>query len=199
MSKPGYHHGDLPSALIASALALVEDVGVQGLTLRAVARHAGVSHAAPYNHYADRQALLGAVAEQGFADLTERMDSAWASNRRRPFGDRLTATAAAYVTFATERPAHFRIMFAPPVLTAAADRAFGVLHAAIVQGQDAGAFARDADARELAVAAWSACHGLAFLAIDGRLASASGRTAQAADLVPQVLRWIGAGFGVRTA
>ena len=199
MSKPGYHHGDLPSALIASALALVEEVGVQGLTLRAVARHAGVSHAAPYNHFADRQALLAAVAEQGFAALTERMDSAWATNRRRAFGERLTATVTAYVTFATERPAHFRVMFAPPLLQAAADRAFGVLHAAIVQAQDAGAFAREADARELALAAWSACHGLAFLAIDGRLAGASGRAAQAAELAPQVLRWVGAGFGSRTA
>ena len=77
-SKPGYHHGDLRRALIEASLALISEEGFSALTLREVARRAGVTHAAPYRHFLDKEALLAAVAEEGFramaVQMRERMD-----------------------------------------------------------------------------------------------------------------------------
>src|SRR5215467_12607566 len=71
-----YHHGDLRAALIRAGLAILAEEGVQALTLRAAARRAGVSHNAPYRHFADKEALLAAIAEEGFIDLAARVEEA---------------------------------------------------------------------------------------------------------------------------
>src|SRR5215217_5217974 len=105
-SRP-YHHGDLRSALVRSALELLRAHGPEALTLRAVARAAGVSQAAPYRHFADRRALVAAVAEEGFRRLhAELLAAVQASPGPRGFRE----IALAYVRFARENPAEYRVM-----------------------------------------------------------------------------------------
>src|ERR671924_456746 len=106
-----YHHGDLRRALIETALTMVTQEGAWNFTLREVARRAGVSHAAPYNHFADKSALLAEVAALGFQALRREMESA----ARRPRSSRgaLLGIATAYVRFGIEHPAHYRLMFGP--------------------------------------------------------------------------------------
>jgi AcrR family transcriptional regulator len=170
-----YHHGDLRRALLDSALALVEREGAEALTLRAAARRAGVSQAAPYRHFRDKDALLAAVAEEGFRAMTETMRRAAAPHEGDPLG-RLRARGIAYVEFATGHPAHFKVMFGRgaadrsryPSLLEAAREAFELLVAAIDDCQRAG-LVRAGDPGQLALCAWSATHGLSALAVDGQL------------------------------
>jgi AcrR family transcriptional regulator len=108
--KSAYHHGDLRTALIRSAAALVNDRGLAGVSLREVARRAGVSHAAPYHHFSSKESLLAALAAEGFADL----DAALARAESRAGADpraRLEALGVAYVRFALAKPEMFRAMF----------------------------------------------------------------------------------------
>jgi AcrR family transcriptional regulator len=109
-----YHHGDLKAALLESALDILRDQGLEALTLRAVARRAGVSQAAPYRHFADRRALVAAVAELGFREMQARM-----SDAMQPAGagsqPGLRQVAVAYVRFGLENPAVYRVMFGPEV------------------------------------------------------------------------------------
>ncbi len=109
-TRPGYHHGDLRNALLDAADELLQSEGLQGFTLRACARIAGVSHAAPKHHFNDVRGLLGAVAERGFARLAATLQVELAAVA----GDldaEMFATAKAYVEFAQTWPEHFRIMF----------------------------------------------------------------------------------------
>lgn len=177
-----YHHGNLRRALLDAALGLVEEEGAGGLTLRAAARQAGVSQAAPYRHFASKQALLAAVAEEGFRAMGQAMRAASAAEADDPLA-RFRALGLAYVDFATTHPAHFRVMFgravadrsAYPSLREAAGETFGLLVSAIVDCQQAG-LVRSGDPAELALAAWSATHGLAFLWVDGQLTGRAGGT-----------------------
>src|SRR6266545_3486632 len=100
-----YHHGDLRRALIETALTLVNQEGTWNFTLRELARRAGVSHAAPYNHFADKAALLADVAARGFEALRKRTEAAARRHPRSP-RQQLIATAVAYVRFGVDRPAH---------------------------------------------------------------------------------------------
>lgn len=171
-----YHHGDLRRTLIETALTMLTEEGAWNFTLREVARRAGVSHTAPYNHFADKSALLAEVAALGFDALRERMDAA-AARHPRSARQVLQGIAGAYVRFAVEHPAHYRLMFGPdlaekeqhPTLQKAADATFGVLTGALERGQAAGDIRRGA-VREQALAAWALVHGLATLLIDKRLA-----------------------------
>src|ERR1700747_2060815 len=106
-----YHHGHLRAALVSAALELLEERGETELSLRAVARRAGVSPAAPYRHYADREALASAVAAIGYRELAARLGAA---HPMPSPPDELASVAIAYVQFALERPALFRIMFGEP-------------------------------------------------------------------------------------
>src|SRR5467141_936961 len=110
-SSARYHHGDLRAACLSAALELLEEGGTTALSLRAVARRAGVSPAAPYRHYADREALVSAVAALGYRELAERLAAAHPSPSTP---EQLASVAIAYVRFALERPALFRIMFGEP-------------------------------------------------------------------------------------
>jgi AcrR family transcriptional regulator len=174
-----YHHGNLRAALVDAALELVEREGAEALTLRAVARAAGVSPAAPYRHFTDKRALLAAVAEEGFRLLASALRGA---------GDagpdpraRVRARGLAYVGFATRHPSHFRVMFGReladrsgyPGLQDAAQAAFDALVEGVMDAQKAGAM-REGDPRELGLTAWAAMHGLAMLFLDGRLQSLYG-------------------------
>jgi len=173
----GYHHGNLRRALLDAAAKLLEANDAGELGLRAVARMAGVSQAAPYRHFADKQALLAAVAEEGFRTMTEAMLRA-AESARDP-AERLLGLGVGYVEFATTHRAHFRAMFGRelidkspyPDLAKAAGEAFLVLYDTILECQRAGV-TRRGDPAEQAFAAWSIVHGLAHLIVNEQLALA---------------------------
>ncbi len=155
----GYHHGDLRNALKNAARSILEEEGLGALSLRAVARKAGVSHAAPYRHYSNHEALLVELAIEGFSELCA--DIAAAGNDSDPIADRISEIGAAYMRFVARRPALARLMFgaqlpnrdAYPELSAAADAV------AIQIGQSLGDTA-------LGLAVWAAVHGLAMLALE---------------------------------
>jgi len=170
-----YHHGDLRRALIDAAQHILETEGVSALTLRAAARGAGVSQAAPYRHFTDKDALLAAVAEEGFRALSAAMREA-TDTAGGDFASRFRALGIAYIRFAVEQPARFRLMFGREIadrgahlpLHQAANETFGMLVAGIEKGQQSGLI-RDGDPRELSMAAWSMVHGLSALLVDGQL------------------------------
>lgn len=169
-ASSSYHHGDLRAACLRAARELLEEDGSAGLSLRAVARRAGVSATAPYRHYADRDALVSAVAAEGYRELAESLAAAH-PDPRTP--DELASVAVAYVRFALDRPAMFRVMFAEPCDPNSEERVAAT--AAIsdyVRGIVRAAFpGTDPDA--LATTVWALVHGLAFLHLDGKLDSST--------------------------
>ncbi len=170
-----YHHGDLRRALIDTALTMVTEEGAWNFTLREVARRAGVSHAASYNHFEDKSALLAEVAALGFQSLRQTLEAA-ARGQPRSARQALAGIAAAYVRFGVEHPAHYRLMFGAeladkarqPTLQAASDATFAVLTGVLERGQASGQVRRD-PVHDQALAAWSLVHGLTTLLIDQRL------------------------------
>lgn len=186
-----YHHGNLRDALLLAADAVLAARGVPGITLRDVAKVAGVSHAAPYHHFASLDDLLAAVAERAFITLGDAVERASAVADTR---ERLLRISEAYVNSARAHPARFRLMFGPllarkrayPAMQAASERAFGVLLAA--------ACAHDKkNGPELALCGWSLAHGLSNLIIDGAFTGLPMK-AQNPDRLPRqlTLRLLGA-------
>ena len=183
--------GSLRDTLVDAAVALIARKGPQGFSLREVARRARVSEAAPYWHFADREALLAAVAERGFVELAKQMMEIW--SRPAAPAERFRALGVGYVHFAVAHPSYLRVMFGSevsdkavhPALEAAATHTFGLLVQAITECQEAGQV-RSGDAQTLAVAAWSIVHGLAALLIDGKLKSYAGSPAAAEQLAHTV-------------
>jgi AcrR family transcriptional regulator len=182
---------DLRDTLVKAATVLIARKGPQGFSLREVARRARVSEAAPYWHFADREALLAAVAERGFVEMTKGMMEVWA--RVVDPGERLRALGIGYVRFALAHPSYLRVMFgsevpdkaAHPSLKEAGERTFELLVQAIAECQAVGQ-ARAGDPVELAVAAWSIVHGLAALLVDGRLKEHVRSTKEAERLAERV-------------
>lgn len=173
-SRPAYHHGDLPAALVRAAIELLDAEGFDAdLSLRAVARRAGVSTGAPYRHFADRNALLAAVAAVGYRQLTEALRTA-ESESDVDSAEALAAIALAYVRFAIDRPGLFRVMFAGGCCQS--DNADLVAAVADINAYLLGVVTRGvrSDSPEVAaVGAWALVHGLAFLYLDGKLDSSS--------------------------
>jgi AcrR family transcriptional regulator len=168
--KAAYHHGDLRAALVGAAMDLLEEGGEAELSLRAVARRAGVSAAAPYRHYDDREALVSAVAAVGYRELAERLAAAHPSPSTP---DELASVAVAYVQFALERPALFRIMFGEPCDRDSDERVAATAAVSLyVRGIVERTFPQ-ADSEALATAVWALVHGLAFLHLDGKLDAAT--------------------------
>lgn len=170
-----YHHGDLPSALLAAVESLIAREGIGAVSLRAVAREVGVSHAAPAHHFGDKQGLLTAFACRGY----ERFSAALAAAARSAPADdpvaALHAVRRAYVTFATEQRGYYEVMFRPDLASGdevaggpSTDDAFEVLRTAVVAAL--GDAARD-QRRVLmtALLLWCAVHGLVHLWFDGPL------------------------------
>ena len=170
--KSSYHHGNLKITLITKGLGILADEGVDGLTLRKVARQAGVSEAAPYRHFKDKSALLAAIAEQGFIQLgksLEQVEEQYSDNPRTLFYQ----SSLAYIDFARQNPESMRIMFRSrnledkiefPALQEAADEAFSYLIDMVEYCQQAG-LARAGHPLPLALSAWSTIHGLSMLLI----------------------------------
>lgn len=164
-----YHHGNLREALLEAAERALETTGAADLSLRELAREVGVSHAAPRRHFADRQALLDALALNGFLQLGATLDAALATAPPADFAARMHALARAYVGFATTRPALVALMFASkhaagasPELAQAAEGAFAPALAVIVDGQASGAVVAG-DPERLAKIAFALLQGLVAL------------------------------------
>jgi AcrR family transcriptional regulator len=176
---PPYHHGDLRRALIDTAMALVTEEQDWTFSLREVARRAGVSHHAPYNHFPEKQDLLGAVAAVGFEKLRDCLLQATAGiEGPEALIDRIGRT---YVRLGLENPALYRLMFGtaladagpgdrPTVARSAGDRARAVLEEVIQRGARSGVLAVSPDSSQdqilAALSFWSGLHGLTMLIID---------------------------------
>ncbi|MEV7314783.1 TetR/AcrR family transcriptional regulator [Streptomyces microflavus] len=161
-----YHHGDLRRAILSAALDAIAAEGPAALSLRDLARRAGVSHAAPAHHFKDRTGLLTAVAAEGYALFADALAGA----------PDLRERGVAYVRFAATHPAHFEVMFQPdlyraddPDLLSAQARATDALRAGLADLPPGG---RGEDDRLAGVAAWSLAHGFATLLLSGNLADA---------------------------
>lgn len=167
-SKSGYHHGDLRSALLQAALELLEEGGGANLSLRAVARRAGVSTAAPYRHYADREALVSAVAGIGYQELAQRLAAVHPAPSTL---DDVVEVAVAYVRFALDRPALFRIMFEGECDREDDERVAAVAAVSLYLRSIVERTFPDTDPDALSTATWALVHGLAVLHLDGKLPS----------------------------
>ncbi len=174
VTRASYHHGALREALLTVSLRLIEAEGIGAVSLRRVAREAGVSPAAPYHHFPDRAALLAALSAQGFQLLAGGLAAARAAADSPVRA--LTAMIRAYVAFAQQNPAYFRLMFRPelseshkhPDAKAAEDAASACLEETVADCVRAGVIPA-AQADELAITAWSLGHGMASLWLDGEL------------------------------
>lgn len=183
--RESYHHGDLHQALIKAAVELISEKTVEGVSLREVARRVGVSHAAPYRHFADKEALLVAVAKDGFQMLHHKLAMAIQSSSADPV-QTIQNIGVAYITFALEHPSYYHLMFgayrSPSAqqntdLEYTARQVFMVLVSAIAQGQQAGVIRSD-DSEQLALTAWALVHGWAMLWIDGQIPLSATLSAQ---------------------
>jgi len=168
MRKP-YHHGDLKNALIRAGAEVLVQEGVAGLTLRRVARRAGVSHSAPYAHFADKEALVAAISTEGLRALRQRIEEAVRSRDGDP-GRQLQEAAWATVEFGLEQPDLYQVTFSSviasekdhPDYVDMAHGSFGALVELVRRGQAAGVV-EPGPAEEVAVGFWSVTHGLVSL------------------------------------
>jgi AcrR family transcriptional regulator len=168
-----YHHANLRKTLLDAAVALIDEVGPRAFTLREVARRAGVSHNAPYRHFASKDELLVAVAAEGFDRLTGVMEKAMKPGKT-PL-ERLQLCGVGYVDFGLRWPQHLLVMFDLPAaarndcnMQVVGENAFRVLLDSIVAAQRSGDLAAG-DPLPPAWTAWSLVHGIAKLAISGNL------------------------------
>ncbi|MGJ4940485.1 TetR/AcrR family transcriptional regulator [Bradyrhizobium sp. HKCCYLS1011] len=169
-AERGYHHGNLKEALLQAALDLIAQKGAAGFTFADAARMAGVSPAAPYRHFRDREELLTSIAQRGFEQFESQLSAAWDDGRP----DTVTAferVGKAYLAFAREEPAFYSAMFesgvpadSSPGLMAAGERAFGVIRAAAERlAALAPPGAPRPPALMMALHIWSMAHGIASL------------------------------------
>ncbi len=169
-----YHHGNLRRALLDEALATIRSDGVDALTLREIGARLGVSRTALYRHFADKRALLTAVASEGFRALRQQLVTAWDEGGRRR--EAFQAMGVAYIRFAVANPSHYRVMFGgfvdteacEPELAVEASGAFQALVDALAALQRDGVVRPD-DTVLMARFVWSVVHGVAMLGIDGQL------------------------------
>ena len=185
-----YHHGDLREALVKAGRDILEAGGMAALTLRACARKAGVSHAAPQHHFAAVADLLGEIAASGFEDFVRTLDEQ-ASPETQP-GARLTAMGRAYVGFAAARPAIYQLMFGTKVPQRSA-RLQDAMTAAWIQLEEAvRAVAGPDDVDAKATHVWSLVHGFSMLTIAKRLPPGVDARHALEQLVGSLPRAIGA-------
>jgi len=182
-SRSSYHHGALRPALIAAARALLDEGGPDSVGLREAARRVGVSATATYRHFKDKDALLAALAVEGFREFGVALAASESASEPLP------AMGAAYIDFALAKPGMFRLMFSPLLsarrddeeLQTAANAAFATLNRGV--GTLAAA-PPNAQIPAAAIAAWSLVHGLSHLILDGVLPRAEAETFKRAILAP---------------
>lgn len=170
-----YHHGDLPAALLTAVVSAVAEHGVSGVSLRDVARRAGVSHSAPAHHFGNKAGLLTAFATRGYELLAESVIKEVAVSGAADEAGELAAIGRGYVRFALAHPAHFEVMFRLDALdrgnqsfTQASEAAYALLTATIERCRVAGRL-HGRPPEVVAVSAWSLVHGFAALWLSGRL------------------------------
>jgi AcrR family transcriptional regulator len=190
-ARSSYHHGALRQALIEAGLALMEERQSWDFSLRELARRAGVSHNAPYKHFADKGALLASLAGAGFKALTDAMEQA-ATQTASP-QETLAAIGRAYVRFGVSRPAHYRLMFGatlkgavqslPDDVRESAAASQAVLRRVIEAGAAQSVFdATSEDPRSIdrmVLAAWALVHGVTMLCLDNLIDLDPGQAAEA--------------------
>ena len=177
-AKRPYHHGDLKNALQATASRLIAERGAEAVSLREISQATGVSHAAAYRHYTDKQALLADLAEAGFRELVALNRRAMAATQGDPV-EQLEACGRAYVEFGVHQPQLLHLMFggvigdwrSHPSLADASAELAGILAETVKAGQESGAL-RAGELGDLTLAAWSLVHGLALLLIGQRIPGA---------------------------
>ena len=192
MTRTNYHHGALREALLTATLELIEAEGIGAVSLRQVARAAGVSPGAPYHHFPDRAALLTALSDEGFRRLAAELCDAKTSVADP--AEALPAMIEAYVLFAQRNPAYFQLMFRPELTKShkspqgeeAAEEAFAVLDDTVEACIAAGVI-QAADTKVLALTLWSLVHGLASLWLDGHLVH---KTDDPEELTRQIARLV---------
>ena len=185
--RGSYHHGNLREALIRAALDMIAERGLAGLAVAELARAVGVSPAAPYRHFRDRNALLAEVARRGFEQLAAEMEAAWDGGHPDPVGA-IERCGQAYLAFARSEPAAFAVMFGDGASNAAAgradrdalaedagvrrasDAALAVLRRAAEAACAAGTARRRPPALMVALHIWSLAHGVAALFVGGEQA-----------------------------
>jgi len=176
----------LQRTVLDAAIAIVASSGPDDVSLRDVARRAGVSHQAPYHHFKDREGLFAAICEEGFAQLANILESTAPQSKE--------AMCLAYVRFALDHKGHFRVMFRSdicnlehyPSALAQADRSFGALTDFVVK--ELGPNASIDDVRLSATYMWSVAHGLATLLLDGPLEKKIGPVSNVDEFVMNVAR-----------
>jgi AcrR family transcriptional regulator len=196
--KDQYHHGDLRQALLEAAVRTIQKQGFNALTLRAVGDELGVSRTALYRHFADKAALLTAVAAEGYRMFGLALVAGWERAGKGVAG--LNAMAEAYVHFAANHPWHYRVMFGggfelnatDAALEDAAAAAYQALLGALLELQTQGLVRRD-DPQTQANFVWAVVHGIAMLAIDGMLQH---RGADVDALVRYAVERLGTGIGI---
>jgi AcrR family transcriptional regulator len=167
-----YHHGNLREVLIDSAAQAIVSQAAEELSLRALARAAGVSQTAPYRHFSDRNELLSAVSERGYIQLIDRLTATIAIASDDP-EHQVKAAAQCYIGFAIENPSLFKLMFGPllqptnqfPTLHEKIRACNQLVQSMLAQGVQSGSIIRE-DLRYLTNTAWAGIHGLATLVID---------------------------------
>lgn len=167
--RRGYHHGNLREALIQAALDLIADKGTGGFTFAEAARAAGVSPAAPYRHFRDRDALMAGIAQQGFERFAEQLEAAWQDGAPDPV-TALNRLGRAYLAFAREEPAYYAAMFEaglPPDINRefaqAGDKAFALLRQAAEAVAERLPKQKRPPALMMSLHIWSLSHGIASL------------------------------------
>ena len=174
MSKQqnNYHHGNLRQVLLDEAIKEIRANGVDKLSLRAIARNAGVSQTAPYRHFADKEALLADLAAMAFIELAQA--TVLPLTKASGAADKIEQATAAYLNYANQNPEKYRLMFGPsirdreshPKLVEAGESAFALLREFIEEGQAAHEFIQG-DSQHMACSLWASVHGYAMMQIDG--------------------------------
>jgi AcrR family transcriptional regulator len=165
-SRVGYHHGDLRAACLTAAMELLAEGDEGTVSLRAVARRAGVSPNAPYRHYPDKDALLAAMATQGFHDLRDALVQA---DAKAAVQDRFVAMAQAYVGFGVRNPALFGLMFGHPCSRNQPETSAAAAETKAVLAERVATAVPAAQHESFLIGAWALVHGLASLVMDGKL------------------------------
>ncbi len=177
MASHKYHHGDLKNALIQTGIEILSTQGFHALSLRKVAQRAGVSHSAPYAHFADKQALVAAISTEGYRKLFDCLASAVEQYRHDPLSQLIEA-AWAYVQFALREPAHFKITLSGvvekeqeyPAFVELTRKAFGLLVEVTEACQQAGIL-KPGPSDQMAICVWSLVHGFTLLILEGQVSS----------------------------
>jgi len=191
-----YHHGDLKKALVETGLLVIKEQGSNALSLREAARKAGVSEAAPYRHFANKESLLAAIAEEGFKRLRARLLEGISAAAGDPLAQ-LHAVAWGYTQFAMLETDHFRAMFSSslvpphaakhPSLSEAAISNFNELVVVVEDCQKAGIISKSANPKTTASQLWGSIHGMTLLLIDQEMAFLGMNASQAHEIVKNQL------------